>query len=70
MQITSSSVPTAAAAVAQGSRLQDVQISVLKKAMNLQASSAAALIQALPQPTGALPLATQGNLGTQLNVRA
>lgn len=70
MQITSSAVPSAAAAVAQGSPLQDVQITVLKKAMNAQASAAAALVQALPQPTGALPLATQGSLGTQLNVRA
>jgi hypothetical protein len=50
--------------------MQDVQINVLKKAMNAQASAAAALIQALPQPTGALPLATSGTLGTQLNTRA
>jgi len=70
MQITSSSVSQAAASVSGGSPMQDVQINVLKKAMNAQASAAAALIQALPQPTGALPLATSGNLGTQLNTRA
>lgn len=70
MQIASSSVPQAAAAVVQGSPMQDVQISVLKKALNVQASAAAALIQALPQPTGALPLATEGHLGTQLNTMA
>lgn len=70
MQITSSSVSQAAASVAQGSPMQDVQITVLKKAMNVQANAAATLIQALPQPTGALPLATQGNLGTRLNTTA
>jgi hypothetical protein len=70
MQITSSSVSQAAASVAEGSPMQDVQINVLKKAMNAQASAAAALIQALPQSTGALPLATKGHLGTQLNTRA
>lgn len=36
---------------------------VLKKALNRQASSAAQLIQALPQPA----LATSGSLGTQVN---
>lgn len=41
-------------------------LSVLKKAMNLQASSAAQLIQALPQP----PLATTGAVGTQVNTYA
>lgn len=70
MQITSSSVSQAAASVAQGSPMQDVQITVLKKAMNVQANAAATLIQALPQATGALPLATQGNLGTRLNTTA
>jgi len=70
MQITPSSVSQAAASVSQGSPMQDVQINVLKKAMNVQASAAAALIQALPQPTGALPLATEGSLGTKLNTTA
>ena len=36
---------------------------VLKKALNLQAASAAQLIQALPQPA----LAASGSLGTQVN---
>jgi len=70
MQITASSVSQAAASVAQGSPMQDVQINVLKKAMNVQANAAAALIQALPQPTGGLPLATEGSLGTKLNTTA
>lgn len=70
MQIANSSVQQAAAAVVQGGPMQDVQITVLKKAIDVQASAAAALLQSLPQPTGALPLATQGNLGTQLNTTA
>ena len=36
---------------------------LLKKALNLQASSAAQLIEALPQPA----LASSGAIGTQLN---
>lgn len=39
---------------------------VLKKALNLQASSAAQLIQALPQPA----LATSGSVGTRVNTFA
>jgi len=49
---------------------QAVQVSVLKKALTLEAANAQALLQALPQPPAALPLATEGTLGTQLNVRA
>jgi Putative motility protein len=41
-------------------------VSVLKKALNLQASSAALLIQALPQPA----LASSGAVGTQVNTYA
>lgn len=41
-------------------------ISVLRKALDQQASSAAQLLQALPQPA----LASSGSLGTQLNVYA
>lgn len=70
MQVASSIVSQAAGSVNQGGSMQDVQINVLKKAMNLQASAAAALLQALPQPTGPLPLVTGGTLGTHLNTRA
>ena len=45
---------------------QDVQTSVLKKALDEQASAAATLLQALPQPA----LATSGTLGTQVNTFA
>ena len=41
-------------------------ISVLKKALDVQASSALQLIQALPQAT----LASSGSLGTQVNTYA
>jgi hypothetical protein len=41
-------------------------VSVMKKAMNLQAASTAQLIQSLPQPA----LASSGSLGTQVNAFA
>jgi len=42
---------------------QTAQVLVLKKAMDIQATGALALLQALP-------LATSGNLGTQVNALA
>lgn len=42
----------------------EVQIQVLKKAQDIQSSSAMAMLNALP---AALPLATGGSLGTQVN---
>jgi hypothetical protein len=41
-------------------------VSVMKKALNLQASSVAQLIAALPQPA----LASSGSVGTQVNTYA
>jgi hypothetical protein len=43
---------------------QQVQIRVMKKAMDAQASTAAALLNSVPAP---LPLATSGALGTKVN---
>ena len=43
-----------------------INITVLKKALDVQASAAATLLQALPQPA----LATSGTLGTQVNTFA
>lgn len=43
-----------------------LNVAVLKKAIDIQASAAATLLQAMPQP----PLATSGTLGTQVNVYA
>lgn len=56
-----------ASATAQASSGDAAQILVLKKALKLQASSAAALIQALPQPQ---PLATSGSLGRNVDTFA
>jgi hypothetical protein len=41
-------------------------VSVMKKAMNLQAASTAQLIQSIPQPA----LASSGSVGTQVNTFA
>jgi hypothetical protein len=43
---------------------QDAQIGLLKKAMDMQASASAALLNAV---AGDLPLASEGSLGTQVN---
>ncbi|MDR7150397.1 hypothetical protein J2W49_002355 [Hydrogenophaga palleronii] len=43
---------------------QDAQIGLLKKAMDMQASASAALLNAV---AGDLPLASDGSLGTQVN---
>lgn len=55
---------------------QAIQTSVLKKALNAQAAQVLGLLQAVPQPTmaptptGDLPLAAEGAVGTRLNTRA
>ena len=46
---------------------QDVQIKVLKKAMDMQESASAALLNAV---AGNLPLAGSGAVGTQVNTMA
>jgi hypothetical protein len=48
----------------QGQTRQDVQISVMKKAMDLQESASSALLNAVASN---LPLATEGAVGTQVN---
>ena len=64
------SVNSATVANASSADLGTVQgaasITVLKKALDAQASTAAQLIEALPQPA----LATSGTVGTQLNTYA
>lgn len=49
---------------------QDVQVAVLKKALNSEQAAAAALLQMLPPLPGELPLAASGSMGTQVNVMA
>ena len=67
MNISSTPAVQSATAAAQEPASDAVNMAVLKKALNIQAASAAALIQALPEP---VPLATEGSLGTQLNTFA
>ena len=66
MDAVASSTVAAASDAASGTVEGAVAMSVLKTALDLQASSAAQLIQALPQPA----LATSGLVGTQVNTFA
>lgn len=58
---------TAATTAAQGSTASDVQMAVLKKALNSQAAGVQPLLDSLPQPP---KLATEGSVGTRLNTVA
>ena len=51
----------------QTNSAQEVQLAVLKKAMDVQGSTMLSLLQGV---TGNLPLATGGSVGTQLNLLA
>jgi Putative motility protein len=51
----------------QATAAQDVQLAVLKKAMDMQGSGMLSLLQGV---TGNLPLASSGSVGTQLNLLA
>lgn len=62
----SNSIVSTATALASRETSDALNVRVLKKALDIQASSAATLLQALPQP----PLATSGTLGTQVNTFA
>ena len=66
VSLTNSIVNTATA-LASRQTSDAINITVLKKALDTQASAAATLLQALPQPQ---PLATSGTLGTQVNTFA
>lgn len=66
MDSVSAAIVSTAQGLQQTSLQQQVSLAVLKSAMNVQAASAAALIQALPQPQ----LATSGTLGTLVNTYA
>jgi len=67
MDVSPSAAVNATLAMQQAGGVQAVQVAVLKKAMDVQASSALSLLQALP---GNLPLAPSGPLGTQVNTLA
>lgn len=64
MDVSPAALVNAVVDMQQASTVQAVQVSVLKKSMDVQASAALALLQALPAQ---LPLATSGHLGTQVN---
>jgi hypothetical protein len=60
MDISPTALVKASTQMLQSQVAQTSQVLVLKKAMDIQATGALALLQALP-------LATSGNLGTQVN---
>ncbi len=63
MDISPTELVSASTQMQQSQVAQAAQIMVLKKAMDIQANGAMTLLQALP-------LATSGNLGTQVNTMA
>ena len=63
MDISPTAVVNATLQMKQSQVAETAQILVLKKALDIQANGAMALLQALP-------LATSGNLGTQVNKMA
>jgi hypothetical protein len=63
MEISSTAAVSSSATVQQGQVAQAAQVLVLKKAMDIQAAGVTSLLQALP-------LATNGNLGTKVNTLA
>lgn len=66
MNISSTTSVQAATSAASSDTSDNINILVLKKALTMQATTAATLLQALPQP----PLATQGSVGTKINTFA
>jgi Putative motility protein len=67
MNIASSPVSASSVNATPGSNAEAAQVLVLKKAMDLQKTNAAALLQALPQPVA---LATSGAIGRNVNAWA
>jgi hypothetical protein len=67
MNVSTTSIASASTQLPQSQVAESAQLLVLKKAMDIEASSALALLQAVP---GNLPLATSGNLGTKVNTTA
>ncbi len=63
MDISPTALVAASTQIQQSQVAQTAQVLVLKKAMDIQATGALAMLRALP-------LATSGNLGTQLNTMA
>ncbi len=64
MDVSPAALVHAVADMKRDQLTSEVQIQVLKKAQDIQSSSAMAMLNALP---AALPLASGGSLGTQVN---
>lgn len=64
MDVSPTALVHAVAEMKRDQVTSEVQIQVLKKAQDIQSSSAMAMLNALP---AILPLATDGALGTQVN---
>lgn len=67
MDVSAAAMVNATLQMKQAQTVQQGQIAVFKKSMDIEAASVAQLIQSIPQPPA---LATSGNLGTRLNVYA
>jgi len=67
MDVSPAALVNASTQMAQDQLAQSVHVSVLKKAMNIQAAGVQTLLSSLP---GALPLASSGTLGTRVNEMA
>jgi hypothetical protein len=70
MNISNSPSVTAAVSGAQSAQSDDVNMHVLKKALNTQAALAVGLLQAIPQPAKAPALAAEGSVGRIVNTFA
>ncbi len=67
MDVSPAAMANATAQMKQAQTIQQGQIAVFKKTMDIAETSIAQLIQSVPQPPS---LASSGNLGTKLNVYA
>ena len=67
MDVSAAAMVSATLQMKQAQTVQQGQIAVFKKSMDIEAASVVQLIQSIPQPPA---LATSGNLGTRLNVYA
>jgi len=67
MDVSPAAMVNATVQMQQAQSIQQGQIAVFKKTMDIAESSVAQLIQSIPLPPA---LATSGNLGTKLNVYA
>lgn len=70
MEISANAAVSAAVMQQQVNTQEQVQVGMLKKAIDTQASNALSLITALPQPAAASNSTPVGNLGQNINTYA